>query len=245
MNRSSANSITPLEPVQRTAARLVGFLYLFTNATAIFAFSARGKVIVSGDAARTAANVVASERLFRLGIASELITVVGVLVLVWGLFVILRPIDRNLVWLATFFRLAENFVLAFVTVLELAIVVVAKNPSYLQAFNSQQLQGLVYAFIRIYDNTFNVGFLFLGLGSAVFSHLWWKSRYIPRVLAGWGIFASSFMAVMSLALIVFPSLTKLGMSYMMPMGLYEFGLGFWLLIRGIREPSPGPGAGIS
>jgi len=236
MSKSTTTSINSLERAQRTAARIVGFLYLFTNATAIFAFSVRGKLIVPRDAVQTATNIAASERLFRIAIATELITVVGVVVLVWGLYVILKPIDRNLVWLATFLRLAENFVLAFVTVQELAVLAVGKGPAYLQAFSTQQLQGLAYTFIRVYDSTFNIGFLFLGLGSALFSYLWFRSRYIPRLLAGWGIFASSLMAFMSLTLIVFPGLASMGMIYMMPMGIYEFGLGFWLLIKGIQAP---------
>jgi hypothetical protein len=235
---NTGTSADRLEPMQYTAARIVGFLYLFTNATAIFAFSIRGKLIVSRDAAQTAANIVGSERLWRIGIATELITVAGVMVLLWGLYVILKPIDVNVVWLATFFRLAENFVLAFVTVQELAVLVMVKSPAYLQAFSMEQLQGLAYTSLRVYDNTFNIGFLFLGLGSALFSYLWWKSDYIPRLLAGWGIFASSVMAVMSLALIVFPGLAAMGMAYMMPMGVYEFCLGFWLLIKGIRVPVP-------
>ena len=223
-----------LEPAQRTAARIVGFLYLFTNATAIYAFSVRNKLIVPRDAAQTATNIAGSEFLFRTAIAMELITVAAVIVLIWGLYVILKPINLNLVWLATFLRLAENFVLAFVTVLELVVLVVVKSPAYLQAFNTPQLQGLAYTFIRVYDNTFNIGFLFLGLGSALFSYVWLKSRYIPRVLALLGIFASTLMAAASVALVVFPGLAAMGMVYMMPMGLYEFGLGFWLLIKGIK-----------
>ena len=223
--------------VRRRIARLVGFLYLFTNATAMFAFSARGKLMIAGDAAQTATNIVTSEQLFRIGIATELVTIVGVIVLVWGLYAILKPVDRNLVWLATFLRLAENFVLAFITVHELAALAVLKSTASVQAFGAAQLQALVDTFVRTYGETFNIGFLFLGLGSAVFSYLWWKSRYIPRLLAGWGIFASLVMAVMSLALIMFPGLAAMGMIYMMTMGLYEFGLGFWLLIKGIRAPS--------
>jgi Domain of unknown function (DUF4386) len=227
-----------IDSSQRMAAKVVGFLYLFTNATAIFAFSIRGKLIASGEAARTATNIAGSERLFRIGIANELITIVGVFALIWGLYVILNPIDRNLVWLATFLRLAENFVLAFVTVLELAVLALVKSSAYLQSFATEQSQGLAYMFLRIYGEAFSIGFLFLGLGSAVFSYLWWKSRYIPRLLAGWGIFASLVMALMSLAIIVFPTLSKLGLTYMMPMGLYEFGLGLWLLIKGIQAPPP-------
>jgi hypothetical protein len=236
----ATNSSNGLEPIQRSAARIVGFLYLFTNATAIFAFTVRQKLIVPRDAAQTATNVSGSEGLFRAAIAFELITVAAVIVLVWGLYVILRPIDRHVVWLATFLRLTENFVLAFVTVLELAVLVLLNSSSYLRGFSTEQVQGLTYSLFRVYDSTFNVGFLFLGLGSAVFSYLWWKSRYIPRFLAGLGIFASSLMAVVSLALIAWPSLRATGMAYMMPMGLYEFGLGFWLLIKGIRPPVAQP-----
>ena len=226
-----------LEAVQHIAAKIVGFLYLFTNATAMFAFWARMKIMVPHDAVQTAANIVASEGLFRIGIATELITIVGVLILVWGLYVVLEPINKDVVWLATFLRLAENFVLAFITVLEFAAVATLKSAASLQAFNTQQLQGLVDTFIRVYGDAFNIGFLFLGLGSAVFSYLWWKSGYIPRLLAGWGVFASSLMAVASLLLIVLPGLKAMGMTYMMPMGLYEFGLGFWLLTKGIRAPN--------
>jgi hypothetical protein len=233
----STTSPNLLEPAQLRAARLVGFLYIFTNATAIVAFTARGKLIVPRDAARTALNIVASEQLWRIGIAFELITVSFVIVLIWGLYVILKPVDRNVVWLATFLRLAENFILAYVTVQELSALACLKGSEYLQAFTNEQLQGLTYNFIHVYGDTFNIGFFFLGLGSAIFSYLWWRSRLIPRLLAALGIFASSLMAVASLGLIVFPVLRSIGMVHMIPMGLYEFGLGFWLLIRGIRSPA--------
>jgi Domain of unknown function (DUF4386) len=227
----------PITPAQHTIARIVGFLYLFTNATAIFAFSVRGKMIVPRDAAQTSTNILASEQLFRFGIAMELITVVGVMILVWGLYVVLKPVDRNVVWLATFLRLAEDILLAFIVVLEFAALAFLKGAATLQVFGAQEVQGLSYTFLRVYGDAFNIGFLFLGAGSAVFSYLWWKSCYIPRVLAGWGIFSSLIMALMSVAIIVSPKLKALGITYMLPMGLYEFGLGFWLLIKGIRTPS--------
>jgi hypothetical protein len=227
----------PLTQLQRTAARIVGFLFLFTNATAMVAFIARDKLIVPRDAAQTSANIVASEGLFRFGIATEIVTVAAVIVLVWGLYVILKPINPSVTWLATFFRLAENFFLAFVTIQELTALVVLKGAATMQGFDPQQLQSLSYTFLRVYIIAFNIGFVFLGIGSAIFSYLWWKSGYIPRLIAGWGIFACSLMAIASLAIIMFPGLSVLGLSHMMPMGLYEFGLGFWLLIKGIQQPT--------
>jgi len=225
-------------PLQRSAARVVGFLYLFTNATAILAFIARDKVFVLRDPAGTRSNILASEGLFRFGIATEIVTVIGVLVLVWGLYVVLKSVDRNVAWLATFFRLAENFFLAFITIQELTALAILKSAGMTQGFNPQQLDGLCYAFLSVYLNAFNIGFVFLGLGSAIFSYLWWKSRYIPRLLAGWGVFASLLLAIVSLAIVMVPDLAKLGLVHMMPMGLYEIGLGFWLSLKGIRQPIP-------
>jgi hypothetical protein len=223
-----------LEPAQRTAAKIAGFLYLFTNATSIFAFSARMKLMVPRDAAKTAANIATSERLLRIGIATELITVVGVIILLWGLYVVLKPINKDVALLAAFLRLGENFVLAFIVVQEFSALAVLKSTASVQAFSTPQLEGLVDIFLRTYGDAFNIGFLFLGLGSALFSYLWLKSRYIPRTLAAWGIFASLLMAFMSVALIAFPNLAAMGMTYMMPMGLYEFVLGFWLLVKGLQ-----------
>ena len=62
-NRMHATLSSALEPAQRPAARIVGFLYLFTNATAIYAFSVRNKLIVPRDATQTATNIAGSELL--------------------------------------------------------------------------------------------------------------------------------------------------------------------------------------
>ncbi|HKH97524.1 MAG TPA: DUF4386 domain-containing protein [Candidatus Sulfotelmatobacter sp.] len=76
---------------QSKAARVVGFAYLFTNALCIFAeFYVRSNLIVGDNAAKTAANIMASERLFRLGIASELAAFAGIVVLTAALYVILN-----------------------------------------------------------------------------------------------------------------------------------------------------------
>ena len=208
-------------------ARLAGFLYLFTNATAIFAFYARTQAIVRGDAVQTAKNIAATERLFRLGIVSELITIACVVMLVLALYVVLKPVNANLALLAAFWRLVENVVLATATTHEFAALRVLNDPN------------LALKFLGLYGDTFRIGFFFLGIGSLIFSYLWLRSRYIPRAIAWWGIFASSLMALAELTFIAFPHLSsRIGMAYMMPMGLYEFGLGFWLLIKGAKVEVP-------
>ena len=81
----------------------------------------------------------------------------------------------------------------------------------------------------------NVGFILLGLGSTVFAYWLLKSRYVPKALAVWGIFSSLVFALVTLGIMVFPALAALGLTYMVPMGIYEIGLGFWLLFKGLKS----------
>jgi hypothetical protein len=111
------------------------------------------------------------------------------------------------------------------------------DADYLRAIESAQLQALARGFLSIYGIGLSVGFVFLGMGSALFSYLWLKSNYIPRALAALGILSSLLLAVMSLITMVFPIVwERVGMIYMMPMGLYEVGLGLWLLVKGLKAP---------
>src|SRR6476469_6926180 len=96
---------------QAKAARLAGLLYLIAMATGLFAeFYVRfpSTLVVIGDAAKTASNIIANERLYRIGIANNLLTFTIVVALIWALYVLLRPVHRNLALLAVFFRLVET-----------------------------------------------------------------------------------------------------------------------------------------
>jgi hypothetical protein len=228
-----------IEPVQQRAARIAGFLYVFQMATAVFGQTfVRDRLIVGGDAAQTAQNILRSERLFRLSIAGDLVTYAGVVVLVWALYVVVRPIDQNLALLAVLFRIAETAVLCVATVNSLVVLRLLSGADSLKAFGTGQLQSLASLALSAQGLGMYVGFVLLGLGSTVFAYLLLKSGYVPRALAAWGIFASLVLAVVTLAILVFPGLGRvLGLSYMGPMGLYEVGLGTWLLVKGLRVSS--------
>ena len=224
-------------PAQHAAARIIGILYPLQMATGIFGeIFARSPLIVRGDAAKTAENIMASEQLFRLSIAGDLITYILVMVLTWALYVLLRPVNRHLALLGAFFRLSELAVLCIATVNSLVILRLLGGAAYLQSFDANQLHSLVMLAYNTQGLGMSVGFILLGLGSSVFAYLLLRSRYVPKALAALGIFSSLLLAIGSLALIVCPGLEVIGMSYMMPMGLYEVGLGFWLLIKGIKAP---------
>jgi hypothetical protein len=233
----SARELTnPLEPAQHTAARVAGFLYLVQMATGVFGFYAHGRLVVPGDAAQTAEKILASERLFRIGTVSNLVTAVVVVILAWLLYVVLKPINRDAALLAVFLRLVENAIAAAAIFADFIALRLLRDANSFRAFDAQQSQELARVFLAGPGLGLRIAFVFLGLGSAVFSYLWFQSRYIPRALAAWGILASLVLAIVTLAIMVFPGLAALGLTYMLPMGIYEVGLGLWLLVRGIRTP---------
>lgn len=227
-----------VSPAQRTAATVIGIIYPIQMATGIFGeVFVRGQLIARGDAAKTAENILGAESLFRLSIVGDLITYTLVMVLTWALYVLLRPVNRHLALLGAFFRLSELAVLCVATVNSLVVLRLLDGASYLKSFEKEQLHSLVMLAYHTQGLGMSVGFILLGLGSAVFAYLLWKSQYVPRAIAGLGIFGALLLALGSLAIIAFPALGVMGMSYMMPMGIYEVGLGLWLLIKGIRVPA--------
>ena len=219
-------------------ARWVGVLLVATNGSAMYAVWTRSSFIASRDAAQTAANIAASETSFRLGLAFDLLTIAGVIPLIAGLYIVLKPVGRELALLALLWRLVENAILAMLTFASFTALALLGGGDFMQALAPAAAHDLVYALVRVHSWGFQVGFLFLGLGQVVFSLLWWRSLYVPRWLAGLGLAASSIMVAMALGIIVWPPLYGIvTMAYMAPMGLYEIGLGLWLAIRGIRLPT--------
>jgi hypothetical protein len=226
-----------IEPEQHTAAKVVGCIYLIAMATSMFAELCARAPLITRDAMQTAINIAASERLFRIGSAIHLLTFASDAALAVALYVVLRPVNRNLALLGAFWRLADCSILAINMLNDFVVLRLVNGADYLRAFDTRQLQALARLFISVEAAGFQIGFVFLGLGSTVFSYLWLKSGYVPRAFAGWGIFASLLLALGTLAIMVFPRLGVVGLSYMAPMFFYEVGLGIWLLIKGLRAPA--------
>ena len=234
-----------IAPEQHRAARVAGIVYLAAMATSMFAeLVLRGPLMVPGDAAKTAMNIAKSQELFRASIVVHLITFASDAVLAVALYVVLRTVNTNLALLAAFWRLADCAILSVGMVNDFATLRFVSGAGYLGSFDVQQLQALARLFLSVHAAAFQIGFVFLGLGSTLFSYLWLKSGYIPRALAAWGIFASAVLAVVTLAAMALPGLSGIGLTYMAPMFLYEVGLGLWLLTKGLRvNPHATPGNG--
>lgn len=231
-------TISTIDESQRKAARVVGFAYLFALIPALFAeFYVPAQLIAYNNAAETARNIMAHERLFRLGIASNLTVFAVDVVLITALYVVLKRVNRNLALLAAFWRLIETAILVVITLNDFDVLRVLSGADYLRVFEADRLHALARLSIGAHGAGYNVGLLFFGFGSPVFCYLWFKSGYIPRALAAWGVLSSLLVGASAFAFIIFPELAKVVTIgyYGGPIFLFELTMGFWLLFKGLRS----------
>ena len=125
----------------QTYARIGGVLYLVIIVAGGFAeLFARSKLIVSGDATATANNIMASELLWRSAFAAELVMLVCDVVVALILYVLLKPVDKNLALLAAFFRLMHVAIYGITGLTNIAALLVLGNANYLTALQPNQKQ---------------------------------------------------------------------------------------------------------
>src|SRR5271165_118407 len=159
------------ESSPQTYARVGGMLYLFIIAAALFAeVFVRGSLIVPRDPAATASNILGSELLFRVGLAGELLTCVCDVAVTLILYVLLRPVSRNLALLAAFFRLTFVAIYSAAKLFEVAALAALDGSDYLQAFEPHQLQDLAFVSLRVHGLGYGISLLFFGVCCILFGH---------------------------------------------------------------------------
>lgn len=227
-----------IEESERSATRVAGILYILTMLAANFTeFFVRGRLNVPGDALQTARNIAVSGQLFRIGIAGDLITLVGDVALAAALFMILKPINRNLALVAAFWWLVECSIAAVTIVINYASLLLLSGAGPIAEINAGHLPELARFVISLDTAGSRIAALCFGLGSTVFCYLWFRSRYIPRSLAAWGILASLVPTIVPFATMMLPTLQDVYLRRARtgsPIVIFEVVLGLWLVVRGKR-----------
>jgi len=219
-----------VEPSPHPRARITGVVYFLYFLTAVIGeFFLKG-IVVDGDAAATANNLLAHESLFRLGLATGLIATacyIAVTALFYGLF---KPVNRSLSLLAAFFSLVGCAILAFASLFRLAPLVVLGGGQYLSAFNAEQLRALALMFLEFYGQAVSICFVFFGVYCLLIGYLIFRSAFLPRILG-------LLMALAGLGWLTFlsPPLADSLSPYILVLGFVaELALMLWLLVMGVN-----------
>ena len=197
-------------------ALLGGFGYLFVV----------DRLLVMDDAVRTAANIAASETLFRLAIASLLVTAVLDVVVAWALFKVFEPVSSGLSTLAATFRVAYAGIF---------VVAIAQLTGVLRLLpQAEELSTQVLSGIHAFEDIYSAGLVLFGFHLMLLGLLVWRAAYAPTLLGILLALAGLGYAVDSFGVVLFAG-------YALEVATFTFVgevlLIFWLLLRGRRLTS--------
>ena len=215
---------------------MAGFLYFIYFVLHIFAdVLGRSKIIIFGDAAATAQNIMASGWQFRIGIISDLLAAVFFLLAAWALYGLLKPVNKNIALLFLLLNLGGVAIQCFSDLFLFASQLNLNGADYLKVFQADQLQALAMFSLYLYKNGFMIAQIFYGAWLFPLGYLVFKSGFLPKIL-GIVLMAHCVTWLMtSFQFFLFPDFNAITfVSY--PLGfIAEFGLTLWLLIMGAKD----------
>jgi hypothetical protein len=232
-----------IDASQRFAARLAGCTYLANYITAVFGVIVTSSIAGSGDFAERAARIAGSAFLYRTALASTTISWLLIVVLAFALYVTLEPVNKRLAQLALFFEIGQASVGAVTVLFSFANLRLYTAAHATASAPSDQIQALAKAIATAADSGFNITMMFLAVGSTLFFCLFYTSGYIPKALAGLGVFGSALMLAVSVAMLLFPEYERTLQLGWAPIGVAEITTAFWLAIVGIRQRRLAAGTG--
>src|SRR2546429_2310987 len=220
------------ETSPRFKARITGAFYLLTILTGIFAEGfVSGRLVVDGDAAATAANILAHRGLFQLGFAVYLIEMACQIAMTALFYDLLKPTGRSVSLLAAFLGFAGCVIKTLSRLFFIAPLFIVGGAHYLSVFSAEQLQALALLFLRVNDHGAAIALVFFGFYALLTGYLIVRSTFLPRILGvlsilgglGWLTFLYQ-----PLGYHLFPYIAALGL-------LGAASLILWLLVFGVNE----------
>lgn len=210
-------------------ARVAGLMYLAIIGIGLFGEAfVRGSLVVSGDAAATASNILGSRQLWRAGLSMDLLMHVLDVPLIVFFYLLLRQVNQPLALLATVFNIVQTSVLAINKLTLIAALSLLESKALATSLIDGQALAMVA--IGLHGYGFAIGLVFFGFTCIVRGYLIFKSGYMPRAL-GWllGLAGVGYL-VNSFALLLSPSLASmLFPAVLLPAFVGELALTLWLL----------------
>lgn len=229
-------ALRSIEQSPQLYARVGGALYLAIIALGAFAEGyVANTLVVSGDAARTAHNILASSELWRLSVIGDLLVVFCAVPLLWIEFLLLKPVSKQLALLALMFNLISLAVEAVSKLFLIAVVPILGSADFLRGFEPAQLQILAMLAIKSRDIAFNIALLFFAFTCIVNGYLIFRSGYLPKLVgilmqtAGVCYLTACFAALFAPAFsdLITPLI-------LIPPLIGELSLCLWLLLKGVN-----------
>jgi len=224
-----------MNPAKKTA-RMAGLLYLAHFIAFFFADNGvHSTAVGSVDVAATVHNMVASEGLFRIGFVSFVLAALFFLLSAWALYVLLRPVNKDLALLFVLLNLGGVAMQCMSQLGELGSLLLLSDADYLRTFQADQLQSLAMLSLNAYQNGFIIAQLFLNLWLLPLGYLVFKSGFLPRILGILLIVDGFAMLVWFLQFFFFPGYQMISTLCLAEGFIAEGSLCLWLLVKGVKD----------
>ena len=220
-----------LETSPQVYARAAGLLYLLVIAAGIISqVFISGKIIVDGDAAATAANMVNHKLLYQLGFTIYLIEMASQIAMIILMYVLLRPVSRSVSLLALSFGLVGCVIKTLSRLFYIVPLLVLGGSGYLGVFSGEQLQALALLLLNVNDRGAGMALAFFGFSTLLNGILIFRSTFLPR---GLGIL--SMMGGLGWLSYLYPPLGYQLFPYILTIGIIgSLSQILWLLIKGVN-----------
>jgi hypothetical protein len=214
-------------------ARTAGVLFLITILAGGFGeFFVPAELIVSGDATATVNNIHASTLLFRLGFASYLVEAVCDISLALILYLLLKPVRKDIALLAAFFGLVSTATFAFAELFYFAVLPILGGADYLKTFSPDQVNALALLSLKLYGYGAGIFMVFYGVASILRGYLIFQSGYLPKFLGILLVFSGAGFVIKNFLLVLAPAYASDFL--LLPTPLAALALTLWLLVKGIN-----------
>jgi len=231
------SSVVPSQPDKRTA-RLAGFLYLASSLAGVIGLVyVPSTLILREDATATASHIIASQPLFRLGLASELISMTMFIFVALTLYRLFKGVNEGLASSMVILYLLSVPILLLNVLNGTAALRILTDTHLATVFDKAQLEALAFVFIRLHAQGLDIAQIFWGIWLIPFGILVYRSGFIPRVLGVLLIIACfGYLADSILVTLLLPQYEHVLSQIARIVTLCELPIIFWLLIWGVKTP---------
>ena len=244
--------IEPRDPQQRTAdsretariaessprrlARIAGGLYLINIVGGFFAIGlVPALLVVPGDAAASAHNILANELLYRLGFVAHIIISLTNMPLAVIFYELFKVVNRRLALLVAFITLVATAIECASLVYQFAPLIFLEGGRSLSGLTAEQLQAQVSVSLELQVIGQQISFVFWGFYGLVLGYLVFRSRFLPRVIGVLLAIGGLSYLTYSLAYLIAPGFAAHLVPYIqLPSLVGEGSLCLWLLLVGVN-----------
>jgi Domain of unknown function (DUF4386) len=233
MERASVESAAPDWARLNRYARAAGVAMVLT-----MIFGALGemvipnRIIMHGDAAGTAANILAHNTLFRAGFAAYFVEGVCDIALCLFFYVLLEPVNRHVALLSAFFGIASMVTYATSEASYFNSSLMLSEVSGMSAFTVEQRNALAMLSMRVSGAIASLFLALYGIASMIRGYLIMRSRYFPAVLGVLLMIGGLGFMLATTTYVLAPSYRSDLM--LLPMAVAGLPLMVWLLVKGVR-----------